>query len=265
MLQCTCNHSATLPHPGRGMIPMISESRLALKTDSLFSAVTSTLITQIITVEALDPTIRLCEVGYRICRGVLQTFARVSGVSPFGLPPRQLRRAERHFSRLCLSRPSVPSRPDAQSKNQAYSRGRLGPAIFSREESSMFHNRLTRSADFLVRFILVAALIATLTLTAPLVPAAHAASIPVTTCNASDLINAINTANSNGESDTITLTAGCTYLSLRPTITGMALPACPRLPASLLLTVMGPPLHAIPFFLLPPVLCRRDQCLHRRP
>ena len=82
----------------------------------------------------------------------------------------------------------------------------------------MFHNRLTHRADLqgLARVILVTALIATLTLTAPPVPAAHAASIPVTTCNASDLINAINTANSNGESDTITLTAGCTYTLTAP-------------------------------------------------
>ncbi len=44
-------------------------------------------------------------------------------------------------------------------------------------------------------------------------PAHHAsaATIPVTTCNASDLIGAISTANSNGAADTITLTAGCTY------------------------------------------------------
>ena len=82
----------------------------------------------------------------------------------------------------------------------------------------MFHNRLTRSADFrgLVHFILVTALIATLTLSAQPAPAAHAASIPVTTCNASDLINAINTANGNSESDTITLTAGCTYTLTAP-------------------------------------------------
>ena len=42
-------------------------------------------------------------------------------------------------------------------------------------------------------------------------PVAPEATIPVTTCNASDLVNAINTANDNGQADTITLTAGCTY------------------------------------------------------
>lgn len=40
---------------------------------------------------------------------------------------------------------------------------------------------------------------------------AYAATLPVTTCNASDLIAAINTANGNGQADTITLAAGCTY------------------------------------------------------
>jgi hypothetical protein len=42
-------------------------------------------------------------------------------------------------------------------------------------------------------------------------PVAPDATIAVTTCNASDLITAVNTANGNGQTDTITLTAGCTY------------------------------------------------------
>jgi hypothetical protein len=40
---------------------------------------------------------------------------------------------------------------------------------------------------------------------------AFAATIPVTTCSAADLIAAIDTANGNPDSDTITLKAGCTY------------------------------------------------------
>jgi hypothetical protein len=68
--------------------------------------VTSTLLTPTIVAEALDPTICLCEVGYRICRGVLQAFARMSGVSPSGLPTRQFRLADPRLLGLCLSRRS---------------------------------------------------------------------------------------------------------------------------------------------------------------
>jgi uncharacterized repeat protein (TIGR01451 family) len=47
-------------------------------------------------------------------------------------------------------------------------------------------------------------------------PVVYAATIDVTSCNVSDLITAINTANSNGESDTINLQAGCTYTLTAP-------------------------------------------------
>ncbi len=67
---------------------------------------TSTWLTPTIVAEALDPTTCLCEVGYRICRGVLQAFARMSGVSLSGLPTRQFRLADPRLLGLCLSRRS---------------------------------------------------------------------------------------------------------------------------------------------------------------
>ncbi len=61
--------------------------------------------------------------------------------------------------------------------------------------------RLAAGIRFLARFLFALPLVFIGTLS---VPIAHAASISLTTCNASELVNAINTANGDGEADTIT-------------------------------------------------------------
>jgi uncharacterized repeat protein (TIGR01451 family) len=59
-----------------------------------------------------------------------------------------------------------------------------------------------------LRFLFILALVLTMGIVS--VPMAHADTI-IVACNASDLITAINTANGNGEDDTIILETGCTY------------------------------------------------------
>lgn len=64
-----------------------------------------------------------------------------------------------------------------------------------------------RGIGVLVRFALAALLLAG----GLGLPTARAATLPVTTCNAADLIAAIEAANKTFAEDTITLQAGCTY------------------------------------------------------
>ena len=44
MLQYICNHSATLPRPGRGMIPMTSEYRTRVKHFCLLTCLSSNVL-----------------------------------------------------------------------------------------------------------------------------------------------------------------------------------------------------------------------------
>ena len=145
------------------------------KPDSLYFTAASTLLTQTITIGALDLTIRLYEVCHHICRSVLQTFARVSRVSSFSLSACLPWRADRHLLCQCLSRPGFLSHPHPPIKESSTLDRHLGSTKrFSRGVSPIFHSSLTRSTDLrsLDCFTLVTTLIAALTPAVRQTPAA---------------------------------------------------------------------------------------------
>ncbi len=90
----------------------------------------------------------------------------------------------------------------------------MNPSSAQTQLFFMLHHRqpaITSLRWLVVLMLIVGALAGEPAMTVVAEPETPEATIPVTTCNASDLIAAINTANGASAADTITLLAGCTY------------------------------------------------------